>query len=437
MLVLQIAIVVVLILLNGVLAMSELAVVSSRPARLKAMREQGVGGAGRALELAADPGRFLSTVQSGITLVAVLSGAFSGATLGARLGEWLLSLGVDQSIAHPAGVGIVVAVITYVSLIVGELVPKQLALRQPERIAAMVAPAMTLLARVAAPLVWLLDVSGEGVLLLLGQTGETRHKITDEEIRSLIQEAEHVGTIQSDERRMITGVMKLADRQVRSIMTPRGEVEWLDLSTERATMRKLLAATPHTRLPAGKGSLDELVGVVKTRDILAAMLSRKSFEAHDFVVPAPTVHDNANALDVLGTLQNAEVPMALVHDEYGHFEGLVTPADMLEAIAGAFRSDLGDDEPPATQRDDGSWLLSGYLRAEAMAELLGLTLPHKHDYDTVAGFVLSRMHRLPDTGDHVDTLGWRFEVVDMDGRRIDKVLAQRLPTSRRERRIGK
>ncbi len=430
----EIVVLAVLVLANGVLAMSELAVVSSRPARLKAMDKRSVKGAARALELAADPGRFLSTVQTGITLVAVVSGAFSGATLGHRLAEWLSARGVPDNIAHPAGVGMVVAAITYFSLIVGELVPKQIALRNPERIAAMMAPSMRLLATIAAPVVWLLDASGEAVLHLIGQSGPAAHNITDEEIRAMIAEAEHAGTIEADERRMITGVMRLADRTVRSTMTPRGEVEWLDITADRAAMRHTLVSTVHTRLPAGEGKVDELVGVVRTRDLLAAMLSRKPFEPRDFVRPAPVVHDNADALDVLATLQKAEVPMALVHDEYGHFEGLVTPADMLEAIAGAFRSDLGGEEPPATRRADGSWLLSGYLAADEMAEHLAISLPHERDYHTLAGFLLSKLHRLPDEGERVDVNGWRFEVVDVDGRRIDKVIARRLPASRRERR---
>jgi putative hemolysin len=425
---LEIAIVVVLICLNGLLAMSELAVVSARPARLKAMIDRDVKGAGRALALGANPGRFLSTVQIGITLVGVLSGAFSGATLGHRLSESLMAMGVSAGFANPLGVGIVVAAITYGSLIIGELVPKQIALRDPERIAVMVAPAMTILSKVALPLVFLLDFSGRAVLWLLGQHGESEEKVTDEEIKMLVAEAEHHGTIESDERRMIAGVMRLGDRAVRAVMTPRTEIDWLNLEWDEAAAKKLLMETQHSRLPAGEGAVDNMIGVVQTRDLLAAMLAGQGFDPRKHVRPAPIVHDQADALDVLTTLKESEVPVALVHDEYGHFEGIVTPADILEAITGVFRSDLDEeDEPPAVKREDGSWLLAGYMQADEMAEQLGIDLPENRDYETVAGYILSHLHRLPATGECVDAEGWRFEVVDLDGRRIDKVIASRLP----------
>jgi putative hemolysin len=425
---LEIAIVVVLICVNGLLAMSELAVVSARPARLKAMIDRNVSGAGRALALGANPGRFLSTVQIGITLVGVLSGAFSGATLGERLSQGLIASGMSPGIAHPLGVGVVVAIITYGSLIVGELVPKQIALRDPERIAVMVAPAMTILSKVALPLVFLLDFSGRAMLWLLGQHGESEEKVTDEEIKMLVAEAEHHGTIESDERRMIAGVMRLGDRAVRAVMTPRTEIDWLNLEWDEPTAKKMLMETQHSRLPVGEGAVDNMVGVVQTRDLLAALLAGQPFEPRKHTRTAPIVHDQADALDVLTTLRESEVPVALVHDEYGHFEGIVTPADILEAITGVFRSDLDEEEePPFVRREDGSWLLAGYMQADEMAEHLGIDLPENRDYETVAGYILSHIHRLPATGECVDAQGYRFEVVDLDGRRIDKVIASRLP----------
>ncbi|MET0597298.1 MAG: hemolysin family protein [Mesorhizobium sp.] len=434
MLYVEIATVVVLVFVNGLLAMSELAIVSSRPARLKAMIDREVKGAGRALALGANPGRFLSTVQIGITLVGVLSGAFSGATLGERLSALLVDHGMPSALAHPIGVGVVVALITYVSLIIGELVPKQIALRNPEAVAVRMAPAMTVLAKVAAPLVWLLDVSGRGVLALLGHKEESEEKVTDEEIKMLVAEAEHHGTIESDERRMIAGVMRLGDRAVRAVMTPRTDVDWINLQADEAATRKLLMETPHSRLPAGDGSVDAMVGVVQTRDALAAMLTGQKFDPARHVRPAPIVHDQADALDVLATLKESNVPVALVHDEYGHFEGIVTPADILEAITGVFRADIDVGDPEVVQREDGSWLLPGYMPADEMADQLGFDLPESRDYETLAGFILSQMHRLPATGESVDAQGWRFEVVDLDGRRIDKVIASRLPGGRRERR---
>ena len=429
----EIAIVVVLICVNGLLAMSELAVVSSRPGRLKAMADRNIKGAASALLLAGNPGRFLSTVQIGITLVGVLSGAFSGATLGDRLSTVLISYGVSSGVASTVGVGVVVAIITYGSLIVGELVPKQVALRNPEGVASMVAPGMAILAKIGAPLVFLLDISGRSVLWLLGQRGESEEKVTDEEIKLLVAEAEHHGTIESDERRMIAGVMRLGDRAVRAVMTPRTDVDWINLDADEASIRKALMATGHSRLPAGEGSVDAMVGVIASRDILAALLSGKPLEVRKYLRHAPIVHDQADALDVLTTLRESDMPMALVHDEYGHFEGIVSPADILEAITGVFRSDLEEGEETSVQREDGSWLLPGYMPADEMADQLGIALPESRDYETVAGFVLSHLHHLPTTGEIVDAEGWRFEVVDLDGRRIDKVLASRVPLGRRER----
>lgn len=428
----EIAIVVVLICLNGLLAMSELAIVSARPARLKAMIDRNVSGAGMALTLGANPGRFLSTVQIGITLVGVASGAFSGATLGLRLTGLLFSLGVPQGAASALGVGLVVAVITYGSLIVGELVPKQIALRDPEGIAVMVAPAMTILSRISLPLVFLLDLSGRAVLWMLGQHGEGDEKVTDEEIKMLVAEAEHHGTIESDERRMIAGVMRLGDRAVRAVMTPRTEIDWFNLDLDEAAARKLLMETQHSRLPVGEGGVDAMIGVIQTRDILASLLAGKTFDLRKHVRQAPIVHDQADALDVLTTLRESQVPMALVHDEYGHFEGIVTPADILEAITGVFRADADEEEPPAVRREDGSWLLAGYMQADEMADYLSIELPENRDYETVAGYVLAHLHHLPSTGEIVQAQGWRFEVVDLDGRRIDKIIASRLPIPRRK-----
>jgi putative hemolysin len=429
----EIAIVVVLIFVNGLLAMSELAVVSSRPARLKAMVDRNVKGAAKALTLGANPGRFLSTVQIGITLVGVLSGAFSGATLGDRLASVLIAQGMSSGVANTLGVGIVVAVITYASLIVGELVPKQIALRNAEGIAAMVAPAMAILAKVAAPLVFLLDISGRGVLWLMGQRGQSEEKVTDEEIKMLVAEAEHHGTIESDERRMIAGVMRLGDRAVRAVMTPRTEVDWINLHGDEAAIRKTLTETQHSRLPAGEGGVDSMVGVVASRDVLASLLSGKPLDVRKHLRTAPIVHDQADALDVLATLRESDTPMALVHDEYGHFEGIVTPADILEAITGVFRADIDEGDEKAVQRADGSWLLAGYMPADEVADQLSIDLPENRDYETLAGFILSHLHHLPATGETIDAQGWRFEVVDLDGRRIDKVIASRVPAGRRER----
>jgi putative hemolysin len=426
MLYLELGIVIILILINGALAMAELAIVSSRRARLQTLADRGVTGSRRALALAADPGRFLSTVQIGITLVGVLSGAFSGATLGQRLAMWVKTFGIPGAVGDAMGVGIVVLVITYMSLIIGELVPKQIALRDPEAIAVRVAPAMTFLARIASPLVWLLDNSGDLVLYLLGYRTEGERKVTEEEVRTLIAEAETAGVLEPGERAMISGVMRLGDRPVRAVMTPRRDVDMLDLAADPAEIRKRILATRHSRLPVHAGTPEEMLGIVQAKDLLDICLRGKTPDIRSHVREAPIIPDTADALDAVTLIKNSSVHMALVHDEYGHFEGVVTNADILEAIVGAARTDEGPPEPDATQREDGSWLIAGSMPADEMAECLSIDLPRSRDYHTAAGFVLSLLGQLPLVGESFETLGWRFEVIDLDGRRIDKILATRV-----------
>ena len=427
----EIAVVLVLVALNGLFALSELALVSSRRSRLRALAEQGRRGARRALELASDPGRFLSTVQIGITAVGLIAGAYSGATLTKDLERILLERGVPDGVADWASYIGVFAAITYVSLIIGELVPKNLALRHAERIACAVAPLMSFLSRVAAPAVWLLDASTKVVFFILRQRQPTKSTVTEEEIKSLIAEAESAGVLESGEHRLISGVLRLGDRPVRGLMTPRSDVDWVDLTASKEQQIASIIATSHTRVPVGTGSADMLVGVLRTREPLAALATGQEFDIQSYVRKAPIVPETMDALEALEMLQQAEVPMALIHDEYGHFEGIVTPADVLEAIAGMFRSDAEGEEPSAIPRDDGSWLLAGWMPADEMADQLGITLPARRDYQTVAGFVLAHLMHLPTTGEAVEVSGWRFEVVDLDGRRVDKVLATRtLPTRR-------
>jgi magnesium and cobalt exporter, CNNM family len=431
MLYLELAIVVALILLNGLLAMAELAVVSSRRARLQALINRDVAGARTALALASDPGKFLSTVQIGITLIGVLSGALSGATLGPRLAQWFAALGVPAAMAEIAGVGMTVAIITYVSLIVGELVPKQIGLRDPEKISTRVAPAMSAIAKIASPVVWVLDVSGRLVLRTLGYQAQSEHRVTDEEIRALIAEAESAGVIEPGERAMIAGVMRLGDRPVRAVMTPRRDVDMIDLSADPATIRRSILDSVHARLPVHDGRPEEMAGVVQAKDLLAACLRHEALDIRAHVRPAPTVPDTADALDVLDAIKGSSVHMALVHDEHGHFQGVVTNADILEAIVGDFRTDEGPAERDAVKRDDGSWLIAGKMPVDEMADRLGIAIPPDRSYHTAAGFVLLRLGRLPDVGEYFDTQGWRFEIVDLDGRGIDKILTTRLIGGRR------
>jgi putative hemolysin len=422
----ELAVAAVLILLNGVFALSELAVVSARKARLKTMVVRRRPGARAALALAEEPGRFLSTVQIGITLVGILAGAYSGAALAERFDTVLEGWGMPTPVAEPLAYALVISAITYLSVVVGELVPKHLALRNPEGIACALAPTMTLISRVGAPVVWLLDASTRAVFRLFGQTAESANAITDEEIRTIVAEAETAGVIETDERRMISGVLRLGDRAVRGIMTPRTEVDGLDLQDDEETIRMRLVNTPHSRLPVSQGDPDNIIGVIQARELLAAMLSGKPLDVRGALRAAPIMPDTLDALDALNVLREADVLMGLVHDEYGHFEGVVTPADILDAIAGAFRSDEEAGEPEAVQREDGSWLLAGGMPADEMADQLGIALPPARDYETVGGFLISHLGHLPATGEATTVPGWRFEVVDLDGRRIDKVLATRL-----------
>ena len=370
MLTLELLLILILILLNGLLAMSELAVVSARPTRLRSMAEKGVRGARRALALASEPGRFLSTVQIGITLVGVLAGAISGATFAIRLEARVIEAGVPAEFAEPLAFGIVVAAVTYVSLVLGELVPKQLALRNAERIACRVAPAMILLAQAASPLVWLLNTSGDLVLTLLGQRHVSAARVTDEEIRTLVAEAESTGVIEPQERSMITGVMRLGDRQIRAVMTPRRDVDSIDLSDELQAMRKKILASPHSRLVVTDGSPDKVVGVVQAKDLLDACLRRRKFSPGNSVKQAPIIPETMDALEVVELLKASSVHMALVHDEYGRFQGLVTSADILETIVGAFRTEEGPPENHVIRRDDGSLLVSGDTPIEELADAL-------------------------------------------------------------------
>lgn len=421
----EILIVVALTVINGLLAMSELAVVSSRPARLKVLSDQGSKGAKTAMRLADNPGRFLSTVQIGITLVGVLSGAFSGATLGARLSEWLVDQGFSQVVSDGFGVGLVVVAITYLSLIIGELVPKQIALRDPERVASRVAPAMLLLSKIGAPLVFLLDISGRAVLALLGQKGEPEEKVTEEEVRTIIAEAETAGVLERDEREMISGVMRLADRSARALMTPRREVEVIDLSDSADEIREQLRATRRSRLPVQDGEADAIIGVVVVKELIDFLSDGGTHDLRGLVSEAPVVMDTAGALLVLREIRASRVHMALVFDEYGHFEGIITPGDVLEAIIGAFQEEE-EDEPPLVARADGSWLVAGWMQVDEFSHELGISIPRDADFQTVAGFVLAQLNHLPVVGEVFEKGHWRFEVVDLDGRRIDKILVSRI-----------
>ncbi|MFT4097842.1 MAG: hemolysin family protein [Rhodoblastus sp.] len=419
---LELVVAIVLIALNGLFALSELAVVSAKKSRLRTLADSGRRGAAQALALAEEPGRFLSTVQIGITLVGILAGVFSGAGLSARLQAVFVDAGMAARVAEPFAYALVIGAITYLSVIVGELVPKHVALAHPEAIACAVAPPMRLISRAAAPLIWLLDQSAKLVLRLFRAT-TPQTMVTEQDIRSIVAEAETAGVIETDERAMIAGVLRLGDRDVRELMTPRPRVQWIDIAQSDDEVRRILIANPRSRLPVAEGAVDNMIGVVDTGALLARALAGEPFDLRAAIRKAPVLPDTVDALHALTVLREAETPMALVHDEYGHFEGIVTPADILDAIAGAFRTD--NAAPDAVRRKDGSWLLNGSMPADEMAETLGVALPADRDYETVAGFVIALLGRLPEVADEAAALGWRFEVVDLDGKRVDKVLATR------------
>ena len=422
----DIAIILALIALNGVLAMSELAIVSARRARLESITKKSqLRGAKAALKLASNPGRFLSTVQIGITLIGIIAGAYSGASLGGPVAERLLLIGVPAKWSDDISFTLVVGLTTFTSLIVGELVPKQFALRAPEPIAVVMAMPMVILSRVTAPLVWLLDRTSALIFRILGMNRESENHVTAEELHLIVAEASKSGVIEESERAIISGVVRLADRPVREVMTPRTEIDWLDEKADAKTIHQAVLASPHSRLLIARGSVDEIVGVVSARDLLAAELTGKKLDLKVLMKRAPIIPDQVDAMDVLEVLRDADVPVALVHDEYGHFEGIVTPADLLSAIAGDFVSDQDDGEEPAIfEREDGSLLVSGWATADGLSERIGISLEEDRDYATVAGFVLDRMKRIPTTGESFIDQGYRFEIIDMDGRKIDKILVE-------------
>src|SRR5689334_19506941 len=424
---LDVLLILALILLNGVLAVSELAIVSSREARLKAMGKSGSGGAKCALELAADPGRFLATVQSGITLIAIFAGAFSGEKLGEPTAERMrYYFGLSPDTAHTVGFGLVIVLTTYVSLVIGEIVPKQIALRSPEPIAVVMSRPMRWLSVITAPFVWVLERSSALIFKVFGFNRESKNQVTAEELHLVVAEAQTAGVLEEDERAMISGIVRLADRPVREVMTPRTEIDWIDIAATPEQIRQELLDNPHSRIPVADGSIENIVGVIQTRDVLAANIRGEELDLKRLCRTAPVIPDLMDAMDALAVLRAADVPLALVHDEYGHLDGIVTPGSILAALAGTFAHDVEQgEEPPLVEREDGSWLVSGAASADLLSDRLGVNMPGDRDYSTVAGFALSVLKHLPDVGEKFRHDGWSFEIVDLDGRKIDKLIASR------------
>jgi putative hemolysin len=426
MLLLEILVILALVLLNGYFAMSELAVVSARPTRLEVQARKGGRGARLALALARDPGRMLSTVQIGITLVGIVAGAFGGARLAEPLEDALARVPALAPVSAEIAYTLVIVTITYLSLVIGELVPKHLALRAPERVATLVAPTIDLLSRISTPAVRLLETSSRFVLRLLGSEAQPAGTVTEDEVRMLIAEGTRTGVFHRQEQEMIGRVLRLADRPVRAIMTPRVELVWLDVEDDPNEIARVVRESGHSRFVVGKGSLDDVLGVVHVRSLLDDCLAGRMLDLRAAVRPLLVTPDSMPVLRALEALRQARVSMALVVDEYGEVEGIVTAEDVLEAVVGDMPERRLGEEPAIVRREDGSLLMDGMLPIDEVKLTLGFdSLPEEASYHTLAGFILAQLGRVPDEGQTVAYEGWRFEVVDMDGRRIDKVLVRR------------
>lgn len=432
-------IVLLLILLNGVLAMAEMAVVSSRRARLQQMAEAGNEGAATALTLLADPNNFLSTIQIGITLIGILTGAFSGATLSDPVATLLTQLAVPANIAQPLAVFIVVVVVTYLSLVIGELVPKRLALNDPERISSGVARPMSALARLTAPLVWLLARSSEWTLRLMGVKLLDEPMVTEEEVRVLIEQGTQSGVFEPIEEEIMEQVFRLSDRTVSVIMTPRRDIVWFDVADTLAEIRETVLVHGHSRYPVARDDLDDVVGVVMVKDLLASHIGDQPLDLAGLAQPPLYVPESMQALDVIERLRESRSHMALVIDEYGGLEGLVTFTDIMRAILGDLPDNKGQREEPVVQREDGTWLVDGMYPVDEFQDYFEIKeMPYEDEanYQTVGGMVMAFLGQVPRVSDRVRILDYDVEVMDMDGRRVDKVLVTRRATDEGERVRG-
>lgn len=429
---LEVMIILLLILANGVFAMSEIAVVTARKSRLQDWAKKGNMKARAALEIAGAPNQFLSTIQIGITLMGILVGAFAGRTVATRVSTALNAVPGMEPYSEAAGVAVVVITITYFSLIIGELVPKRVALGYPEAIASAVALPMRVLSTVSAPAVWMLSASTEAVLGLLGGRSSKEPPVTEEEIKALIRQGTKAGIFEESEQDMVEGVFRLGEKNAWAIMTPRSQMTWLDLKDSLDEVRGKLSESGHSRFPVGDGGLDNIVGVVQAKELLTRALAGEPIDLRASLQQPFFVPRSAPALQVLELFKQSGRHIALVVDEYGSIEGLLTHHDILEAIAGEIPFGEEPVQPKAVQRQDGSWLLDGMLSVEEFKDIFQLeSLPgEKRDvYQTLGGFLFTQMGRVPSESDRFEWDRLRFEIVDMDGKRIDKVLVTRAQES--------
>lgn len=413
---LEIVLIFLLVVANGVFAMAEIAVVSARKVRLRTRSEDGHRGAAVALELAEHPNDFLSTVQIGITLVGILAGVFGGATLAEELGTQFNTVSWIAPRGETVGLALVVLAITYLSLVIGELVPKRIALTNPERIAAAMAPFMRRLSRLARPAVWFLSISTSAVVKVLRIPESDEPSVTEEELTSMLELGRKTGEFHPAEEEMIKGVFALADRTASAIMTPRHEVVWLDLTRPAGELQRLIVESGLSRFPAAESSLDRFVGVIEIKDLIAGCFAGAPIDLRSAVRQPLVFPETTSALQILHDFQSRKAEIGIVVDEYGGFEGIVTVADLAMRVLGL------EDEWGLVRREDGSWLVDAMMNFADFAEQIGLRVDDEAGHDTVAGFVLAHLGRLPRVTDRFETAGFRFEIVDMDGRRVDKVL---------------
>ncbi|WP_138500102.1 hemolysin family protein [Nostoc sp. PA-18-2419] len=421
----EILIILVLIIANGVFSMSEMAIVSARKVRLQQLANQGDAKAKVALKLAESPNNFLSTIQVGISLIGILTGAFGGATIANRLAIYMRLVPLLAPYSEPISFGIVVLIITYLSLIIGELVPKRLALNNPEGIASFVAIPMRALSALASPMVHLLSASTDLVLRVLGVTQSSEPQVTEEEIKILIEQGTEAGTFEEAEQDMVERVFRLGDRPVSYLMTPRPDIVWLDLDDTAEENRQKMVDSAYSRYPVCQGGLDNVLGVIPVTDLLARSFRAESLDLTVGLRQPVFVPESTRGLKVLELFKQTVTHMALVVDEYGVIQGLVTLNDIMSEIVGDVPSTDGQDEPQAVQREDGSWLLDGMLPVEEFFELFGMEeweSEERGSYQTLGGFVITNLGRIPAAADHFQWQGMRVEVMDMDGNRVDKVL---------------
>jgi len=413
-----------LIIVNGLMAMAETALLSSRKARLQNDINKGDARASIALKLLENPNQFLSVIQIGITATDLLVGALTGATLGLWVNEQVNQFPLLSPYSGVIGLIAGILPVTYLSLVVGELVPKRLALRDPEGVSAAAARPMLFFSRLFSPFVRFLSFSTESVLRLLGVKVSTEPPVTEEEIQLLIDQGTQAGIFDESEQEMVEGVFSLGDQRVYSIMTPRTDIVWLDIDDTIEEIREKIAANDYSRFPVRQGTLDVILGIVKARDLLVPSLKGEPINLKDLLRPAFYIPETMLASRALEILKEKGTDMLLVIDEFGGVQGLLTINDILEEIVG----EMEQDEPQATQRQDGSWLLDGMLEVDEFKDIFGFTsLPHEDEYETLSGFVMMSLGRVPQVADHFEWNGYRFEIMDMDGRRVDKVLVTTLP----------